>query len=303
MSLVNRHLSMHTPVLLQEVIEGLALHPGAIVLDATIGYGGHSGEICRRIGPKGILVGIDEDANALSFTLERLPPGTCRPKLREGNFRNLDSILSEEKVIEVDAVVFDLGISSPQLDSSGRGFTFQKDEPLGMTLAITPRTGQPTAEEIVNEWSEEHLADIIYGFGGERFSRRVAHAIVLAREQKPIKTTAELVALIEGAIPGRRGKIHKATKTFQALRIAANDELGALKEALPKAWAHLKHRGRMVVISFHEHEDRIVKQFFREKKFADEAIIYTKKPIIPSRKEILENPRSRSAKLRIVEKK
>ena len=204
----------------------------------------------------------------------------------------------------VDAIIFDLGLSSDQLEISGRGFSFTKDEPLLMTMKESPNDEDLTAKEIVNTWEERNLADIIYGYGEERFSRRIAKAIVEARKENEIKTTFELVKIIEGSVPGsyKRGKIHFATRTFQALRIAVNDELGALEEGLAGGLKILKNEGRMGVISFHSLEDRIVKRFFREMKDEGKIKIINKKPIIAGKEELILNKRSRSAKLRIIEK-
>ncbi len=219
------------------------------------------------------------------------------------NFRNIDKVLDEAGVSQVDGILFDLGLSSNQIEESGRGFSFKTEEPLLMTMKKNPQSSDITAHEIVNSWSEESLADIIYGYGEDRFARRIAKAIVMARAVRPIDTAGELAEIVASAVP-RFGfkKINPATKTFQAIRIAVNDELGALKTALPKAFDRLSRGGRMSVISFHSLEDRIVKRYFKEKGDLGQAKIITKKPITPSPEEIAENPRSRSAKLRILEK-
>lgn len=224
------------------------------------------------------------------------------------SFRNLDAVLAKHGIPGADMILFDLGISSDELEHSGRGFTFQKDEPLLMTLG-DPKTYQFTARDIVNSWGEEVIADIIFGYSEDRFARRIAKAIAAYRAKKLVETSAELAEIVRGAVPplARRGKIHPATKTFQALRIAVNDELNALKEGLAKGYSHLKPGGRMAVISFHSLEDRIVKDFYKKQARAGEAQtptadILTKKPITPNAQEIAENPRSRSAKLRVIEK-
>lgn len=301
---------MHIPVLLQSTIEGLALTKGETVVDATLGLGGHAKEILEQIGPTGTLIGFDQDGSTLAKAQENLKSYSARKIFRQENFRYLSKVLAEEGIERVDKFLFDLGFSSEQMDSSGRGFSFSKDEPLEMTLRdkITPET--LTAEIIVNEWSEESLADIIYGYGEERYSRRIASAIVRGREIKQIKTTGQLVEIIKSALPVRytqttgpgRRKIHFATKTFQALRITVNDELGAIKEGLAIAWEKLTPDGRIAVISFHGLEARIVKNFVREKKILGELILINKKPITASREEIIANPRSRSAQLRIFKK-
>jgi 16S rRNA (cytosine1402-N4)-methyltransferase len=211
--------------------------------------------------------------------------------------------LDQAGVAGVDGIIFDLGLSSNQIEESGRGFSFKTDEPLLMTMKKDPQSSDITAYEIVNSWSEESLADIIYGYGEDRFARRIAKAIVMAREIQSIETAGQLSDIIASVVPkfGFK-KINPATKTFQAIRIAVNDELGAIKEALPKAFSRLNTGGRISIISFHSLEDRIVKRFFKEKSEAGEGRLINKKPITPSPQEIAENPRSRSAKLRIIEK-
>lgn len=295
---------MHIPVLLKEVIELLNLKEGDIVVDATLNRGGHSKEICKIIGKDGTLIGIDLDQKALNEARENLKSEKCNKILRHNNFRDLDKVLKELDIKSVNAILLDLGFSSNQIEESKRGFSFQRIEPLLMTLNDNPKEDELTAEEIVNKWEEENIADIIYGYGEEKFSRRIAKKIVESREEKPIKTTQDLVEIIEKAVPDwyKRKKIHFATKTFQALRIVVNDEIKALEEVLPKAFNLLKSRGRVAVISFHSIEDRIVKRFFKKLKDAKSGMIITKKPIIPNKDEILKNSRSRSAKLRIFEK-
>jgi len=281
--------SIHRPVLLNEVIASLHLENKAskdlVVLDATYGGGGHSKEILKRF-PGIRLVSIDQDETT--------------DARYHANFRNLDDVLGQEKISRVAAIIFDLGFSSDQLDppagGPGRGFSFQKEEALDMRMDLR---GIVTAATIVNRWSEESLGSIIRGYGEERKAGRIAKAIVEAR---PLETTGELVRAIEKVLP-RRGRINPATKTFQALRIAVNDELGALKEGLEKGWQALQPGGRIAVISFHSLEDRIVKNFFREKAKAGEGILINKKPMTAGGEELKENPRARSAKLRIIEKK
>lgn len=291
----------HIPVLLKEVISGLDLKPGMIVLDATLGGGGHSKEICKLIGKEGVLIGLDRDEAAIERVKNIISSDDCKYHLFLANFKDLSAVLSEININKIDAALFDLGLSSFQLDSSGRGFTFQKDEPLLMTFEERAEEDRLTAREIVNTWAEESLADIIYGYGGERFARRIARGIVEERKKGEINTTKKLVEIIERCvpIPYKRRKIHFATKTFQALRITVNDEMTAIRKALDEVWLKLKVDGRVAVISFHEIEDRIVKNFFRGKKELGSAEIITKKPISPEEEEIFDNPRSRSAKLRI----
>ncbi|HRY62525.1 MAG TPA: 16S rRNA (cytosine(1402)-N(4))-methyltransferase RsmH [Candidatus Paceibacterota bacterium] len=293
----------HIPVLLKEVIEGLNLKPGMVVLDATLGGAGHSKEMCKLIGKEGLLVGIDEDKAAIGRAEVALKD-LCRFNLFLSNFRELSTVLQSAGVPQIDAALFDLGLSSFQLEESKRGFTFLKDEPLMMTFEEAPSEDKLTAGEIVNEWAEESLADIIYGYGGERYARRIAKGIVEAREKKPIETTFELVEIIRNSVPViyQKRRIHFATKTFQALRITVNDEIGAVKKALEDVWGKVKVGGRVAVISFHEIEDRAVKTFFKGRKEFGDAKLITKKPIVPGEDEVLENPRSRSSKLRIAEK-
>lgn len=296
---------MHIPVLLKEVLENLDLKKGDTVIDGTFGGGGHTREICKLIGSSGTLVGIDLDQSALDEASEKLKDKKCKVVLERENFRNLDKVLSKIGIKKVDAVLLDLGFSSDQIEYSNRGFSFQKNEPLLMTLSDSPNEEDLTAKEIVNEWDEENIADVIYGYGEEKFSRQIAKKIVEFRKERPIETTQDLVGVIEKAVPNwyKHKKIHFATKTFQALRITVNDEINALKEGLTKALVALEKDGRVAVISFHSIEDRAIKQFFNNKKQEGVGQVITKKPIIPSRDEVKSNPRSRSAKLRVFQKK
>ena len=278
---------MHKSVLLQEVIEGLDLESGETVVDATYGAGGHTKEILRHF-PKVRVVSIDQDPETHADIT--------------GNFRDLDKLLGD---LRPDAILFDLGISSDQLESAGlpaqagRGFSFQKDEPLDMRMSGRG----PTAADILNSWDEHAIELVLRGFGEEKFSRKIARVIVERRKLVPFKTTFDLVGSVLEVKPRSwRDKIHPATKTFQAIRIAVNEELTALEIGLEKGFKALKPEGRLVVISFHSLEDRIVKNFFRDKVKEKRARQITKKPITPSAEEIRENPRSRSAKLRIIKK-
>lgn len=288
--------SVHKSVLLKETIDGLNLKDGMIVLDATFGGGGHSYEILQKFRDVKIIA-FDQDNAALTRAKRKFADKNI--EYINKNFREIGDV--EQKV---DGIIFDLGLSSDQLETSGRGFSFQKDEPLLMTMKESLASEDISAEDIVNSWSEESIADIIYGYGEEKYARRIAKEIVKERKSRRITTTNELVKIIERAVPGsyRKGKIHFATKTFQALRIAVNDELGALKEGLESAVKILKGGGRISVISFHSLEDRIVKNFFREKAKQGEIKIINKKPIVASKEETSINKRSRSAKLRIVQK-
>lgn len=293
--------SIHKSVLLPETVEGLNLPKGAIVIDGTLGGGGHSAEICRRYGGVKIIA-IDKDKSAWKRSKDKFKG--CDVRFHAEDFRNLDEVLKKEKVGNVDGIMLDLGLSSDELENSGRGFSFQRDEPLLMTMKEDPKPEDLTAYEVVNSWDESNLSDIIYGYGEERYARRIARAIVEARSEKDIETTFDLVKIVESAVPAsyRRGKINPATKTFQAIRIVVNDELGSLTEGLSAGFEALKSRGRIVVISFHSLEDRIVKKFFKEMASDRRGILINKKPIVAGEEEIRANPRSRSAKLRILEK-
>ncbi|MFZ3011847.1 MAG: 16S rRNA (cytosine(1402)-N(4))-methyltransferase RsmH [Minisyncoccia bacterium] len=286
--------SVHKTVLLKETIDGLNLSEKSVVVDCTFGGGGHSLEVLKRF-PKAKVIALDQDKSVWQGNEKRI-------SFHNKNFRELDEVLKDEKV---DGIIFDLGLSSDQLENSGRGFSFLKDEPLLMTMKAVPGEEDLTAEEVVNTWEEKNLADIIYGYGEERFSRRIAKGIVDARGKARIKTTFNLVKVISESVPAvyKRGRIHFATRTFQALRIAVNDELRNLQTGLEKGFGALKSGGRMSTISFHSLEDRIVKKFYRMLEKEGKAILINKKPILESKEELNKNPRARSAKLRILEKK
>ena len=308
-------MSVHKTVLLNETIDGLNLpastqggSPKSLVLDCTFGGGGHSAEICRRF-PGIKIIALDQDKSAFEKAKDKFKNLNCDITFKNINFKDLDKVLSRTPgVREIDGIIFDLGLSSDQLENSGRGFSFMKDEPLLMQMKNSgkenPSLEVVTAKEVVNTWEEKNLADIIYGYGEERYSRRIAKAIVEARKSGEIKTTFDLVKIIESAVPAvyKRGRLHYATRTFQALRIAVNDELGVLKEGLEKGFNTLKKGGRMSVISFHSLEDRITKKFFKELEKEKKAKLINKKPILAGDEELKNNPRSRSAKLRILEK-
>lgn len=285
--------SVHQTVLLNETIDGLDLNSKSVVLDCTFGGGGHSLEVLKRF-PEARIIALDQDGNAWRKNDERI-------SFHQENFCNLDKVLKGEKV---DGVIFDLGLSSDQLENSGRGFSFMKNEHLLMTMKENPSPEDVTANDMVNTWEEKNLADIIYGYGEERYARRIARGIVEARKKMRIETTFDLVKIISEAVPAiyRRGRLHFATRTFQAIRIAANDELRVLQTGLEKGFEALKGRGRMAVISFHSLEDRIVKKFYKLMEKEGKAKLINKKPILASEKEVKNNPRSRSAKLRIFEK-
>ncbi|MBN2452821.1 MAG: 16S rRNA (cytosine(1402)-N(4))-methyltransferase RsmH [Candidatus Omnitrophica bacterium] len=285
--------------MLDKIVSSLNLKPGHTVLDATIGGGGHAIEILDRIKPGGKLIGLDADASAVSRARGALGDSAALCILVNENFRNLDSVFEREGIKKIDACLFDVGISSFQMDDADRGFSFQRDARLDMRMDPGLRI---SAWDIVNKYREEDLSDIIYNYGEERFARRVARYIVNSRAEKPIDTTGELRSIVHRAVRGRRGRIDPATRTFQALRIAVNDELGALDEGLKKAIDRLSEGGRIAVISFHSLEDRIVKNIFKSCAASGILKIITRKPITASEEEKAVNPRSRSAKLRIAER-
>lgn len=291
---------IHKTVLLKESIEGLALKKGDIYFDGTLGSGGHALAACHA---NARVIGTDQDEDALIRATSRLQ-NNCDFTPIKDSFRNIDSVLNNLNIQNVNAIMLDLGLSSDQFETSGRGFSFQKDEPLLMSFKKNLGEEDLTAKEIINTWDENNIADIIYGYGEERYSRRIAKKIVEHRDKKPITSTYELVDIIKEATPSsyHHGKIHPATRTFQALRITVNDEIGALKEGIEKGFERLASGGRMAIISFHSIEDRIVKHFFKAKADEGQAVIITKKPITASEEELKENPRSRSAKLRIIQK-
>ncbi len=295
---------VHESVLLQEVVDGLLARRGDTVVDGTVNGGGHSEALCRLLGPTGTLVGMDLDEDALARARRRLASSRTRVHLVRSNFRRMREVLASLGIASVDRILFDFGLSSEQLESSGRGFSFRKDEPLTMTLAKEPAAGEVTASVIVNDWSEETIANILHGYGEERYARRIARAIVLERERTAIERTGQLVRIIDAAVPPRyrHGPIHPATRTFQALRIAVNDELSSIRDALSGSLEVLRVEGRVAAISFHSLEDRIVKRSFQAFAAAGRGVQVTKKPIVPSDEEVERNPRSRSAKLRIFEK-
>lgn len=272
------------------------------MFEGTVGLGGHSRALCEMIGKSGFFIGTDADQESLAIAEERLKDLPCKKLFACDNFRNIDAVLAKAGVEKVDAILLDIGLSNRQLDVVPRGFSFMRDEPLLMTFRS--EGDGLTAREIVNEWAEESIADIIYGYGEERFARRIAKGIVEARKDKPIETSGQLAEIVKKCVPKFGfSKINPATKTFQALRIAVNDELGALREGIAKGFEHLAPEGRMAIISFHSLEDRIVKEFFRQKANEGVATLVTKKPIVPSDSEVKENPKSRSSKLRILIKK
>jgi 16S rRNA (cytosine1402-N4)-methyltransferase len=314
----------HVPVLLRETIDGLNLRTGDVAVDGTLGSGGHSLELFEKIFPSGRLIAMDMDSTALDRFTKRIKKidwarqalDDKRIQLFHTNFSELEAVLEKAGMGKVAGIMVDLGFSSDQMDTPERGLSFSNDGPLDMRLN---QDNPVTAERIVNEYPEEQLIQILKEYSEERFARNIAQAIVRERSQTPIVTTKALADIVGRAIPKRQQgkKIHPATKTFQALRIEVNQEIESLKMFLPQAIKSLATGGRLAVISFHSGEDRIVKQFFREnargcicpKEFpicqcGKLPIVkkVTTKPIVPSANEIISNPRSRSAKLRIVEK-
>ncbi len=295
--------SKHRTVLLHEAIDLLDIGKADTVVDATLGAAGHAKAISDKLGKEGTFIGFDLDNDAIKRAQEALAGVKSRTELIEGNFRNMANMIQARGIEHIDKALFDLGWSGYQLDA-GRGFSFQTDEPLLMTYAsaITPTT--LTAKTIVNTWEEESIADVIFGWGEERASRKIARAIVDRRKVKPFEIASDLAEVIKMTFPSsrRKGRIHPATKTFQALRIAVNDELGALTAGIKGAWTLLNPGGRIAIISFHSIEDRLVKRAFAELEKSGAGKRITKKPLPPSETEIKENPRARSAKLRVIEK-
>ncbi|RHR06101.1 16S rRNA (cytosine(1402)-N(4))-methyltransferase RsmH [Pseudoflavonifractor sp. AF19-9AC] len=306
----------HRPVLLDECIEALNIRPEGIYLDGTLGRAGHSREIARRLSGSGKLICVDRDQAALDAAQERLGEWMDRVTLVHSNFDRVSEILDELGIAGVDGMLFDLGVSSPQLDDGSRGFSYMADAPLDMRM---DRSEGLTAADVVNTWSQEELRRILFQYGEERYAPLIAAAIVRRREERPIETTLELVDIIKGAMPARalKEKQHPAKRSFQAIRIAVNDELSSVDRMLQGAVPKLNKGGRLAVITFHSLEDRIVKTGLGE--FAKGCIcppdfpvcvcgrtpdvkLVNKKPILPSPQEIEENPRARSAKLRVAEK-
>lgn len=293
----------HTSVMVGEVLELLHPQDGDIVVDVTAGSGGHSEAILKQA--KVSLIAIDADPDAVERTSARLEKFRSRGsdvKVIEGNFGELDHLLSSHHGKQVDKILFDLGWNMEQL-SSGRGFSFMYDEPLDMRYGAKAASGF-TAAEILNTWEEKAIADALFGYGEERYARRIARAVVARREMMPIETTLEFVEIIKDSVPPlyRHGKTHPATRSFQALRIAVNDELGVLERGLHAGWKHVRKNGRIAVISFHSIEDRLVKRYFADLAKRGEGKLLSKKPQIANREEVISNRPSRSAKLRGIEK-
>lgn len=306
----------HVTVLMEEAVAGLNIRPGGIYVDCTLGGAGHSSLIASKLTDGGRLIAIDQDDWALDNARERLTSYMDRVTLVKSNFRHIKDIVSDLGLPGVDGILFDLGVSSPQLDEGERGFSYNADAPLDMRM---DQQAPLSAYDIINEWDEEEIAKIIWLYGEEKFSRRIARQIVQQRKKQPIQTTGELVELIKEGIPAaaRRTGPHPAKRTFQAIRIAVNDELDAFKEAVVDAIQVLNPEGRVSVITFHSLEDRICKQIYQDFSkgctcppafpictCGNEAVVkvITRKPILPSEEELEANKRARSAKLRVAEK-
>jgi 16S rRNA (cytosine1402-N4)-methyltransferase len=291
----------HVPVLLDECLDYLNLKPGATVVDATLGLGGHSSAIVRKLGPSGKLIAFDRDPQAMDLAKARLEALAAELGAEMPQVEFVPRAFSEARDViapgSLDGLLADFGVSSLQLNEAARGFSFRADGPLDMRM--DPRS-ELSAYQVVNQADEEDLANLIYEFGEERRSRRIARAIVRAR---PVTSTAELAAVVSAVAPPINGeKIHPATRTFQAIRIRVNDELGEIRSLLESAGSLLKPEGRVVLISFHSLEDRLVKDAFRDRAKRGEFEVLTKKPVIASEEEERRNPRSRSAKMRAAEK-
>ncbi|MGQ9507807.1 MAG: 16S rRNA (cytosine(1402)-N(4))-methyltransferase RsmH [Thermodesulfobacteriota bacterium] len=292
---------IHIPVMVEEVMEYLRCEPRGVYVDATLGEGGHAEEILKRSAPHGILIGIEWDEEAIEEAKRKLEPYGRRVRIFRENFIHLQELLREEKIEEVDGILLDLGLSSLQLEKAERGFSFQKEGPLDMRM---DRRTQQTATDLVNHLSIAELEKMLKEFGEERWAKRIARAIVMEREKEPIRTTQALRKVVHQVIPKRfhSRRIDPATKTFQALRIKLNKELENLKRILDSGWQVLRGGGRFVVLSFHSLEDRMVKEAFGRLEKEGRMRILTPKPISPTLSERIENPRSRSAKLRCAER-
>jgi 16S rRNA (cytosine1402-N4)-methyltransferase len=306
----------HTTVLLKEAAEGLKINPQGIYVDCTLGGAGHSAYILSKLSDQGKLIAFDQDEMAIKHAKEKLSPYGDKVIIIKSNFRYISEKLNEIGIESVDGILFDLGVSSPQLDTPERGFSYHHDAPLDMRM---DQEAEITAYDIVNHWPYEELVKIFFQYGEEKFSKQIARKIEAARQTKPIKTTGQLVELIKEAIPApaRRSGGHPAKRVFQAIRIAVNDELKAFEDALEQSIGLLNSGGRIAVITFHSLEDRICKTFFKKNsegpqippgipivpdEFKPKIKLITKKPILPSEEEIQNNNRARSAKLRIAEK-
>ena len=294
----------HVPVLLEEVLQVLDCRPGRVYADGTVGGGGHSRGVLEKSSPTGRVIGLDWDEEALERARKNLSPFAGRFELRRANYRDFKVVLESLSIPAVDGVLLDLGVSSEQLESRDRGFSFRWDAPLDMRMSQETIT---TAQDLVRKLPAAELETLLREFGEERWARRIARNIVRARQKGPLRTTRELVGVIERSVPPHRGGIHPATRTFQALRISVNEELDNLKVFLADAPELLKPGGRLCILSYHSLEDRIVKNRFREwvrgeGRKTPPFRLLTPKPVVPSEEEISRNPRARSAKMRAIEK-
>lgn len=306
----------HKSVLFDECMEGLNIKPDGIYVDGTLGGGGHSSGICELLGPEGVLIGIDRDQDALNAASKRLEKYNCQKIFVQSNYSDIAQVLEDLEIDEIDGALLDLGVSSFQLDNPERGFSYMNDAPLDMRMS---QDDSFTAYDVVNDYDKQELTNIISKYGEERWASRIADFIVKAREDKPLDSTFELVDVIKAAIPAsaRRTGPHPAKRTFQAIRIEVNDELGQLERAVEEFCDVLAPKGRLCIITFHSLEDRIVKDIFNQranpctcpKEFPmcvcgkkPDIKKVTGKPIIPSEAELEENPRARSAKLRVAQK-
>lgn len=292
----------HITVLRDEAVAALQIQRDSVIVDATLGAGGHASEILKQLGKEGIYIGLDADPSAIAEA-KVLLSGEAVIHLVHRNFSQLPAVLQELQIEAVDGILADLGWRSEQFTQEGKGFSFNDTKGLLMTYGA-PEDHLFTASDIVNGWDEEDIANVIYGYGEERYARRIAKAIVLARKETAIANAVQLAEIVSQAVPAmyRRGKINPATKTFQALRIAVNDEFLVLEQFIARAWSALASGGRLAIITFHSLEDRIVKHSFRSLAQDQQGILVTKKPLLPTTEEIITNPRARSAKLRVIEK-
>lgn len=289
-------MEIHRPVLLKEILEFLLIKRDGVYVDATAGFGGHSKAILSQLGEKGILIGIDRDQEAIKYLTEKI--NDPRFKAIKGNFADLKELLRKEGITEVDGILFDLGVSLFQLKETNRGFSFMSDSRLDMRMDNTQILD---AWEVVNKYSQKMLERVFIEFGEEPYAKRIAKAIVEKRRKEKINTCKELSTLI-ARVYGKRGRIHPATRVFQAIRIEVNRELECLQKGLVEAYESLRNNGRLCVISYHSLEDRIVKNFLKDYASIKKMIILTEKPIRPSIEELKLNPSCRSAKLRVGEK-
>lgn len=306
----------HVSVLLDETIEGLNINPDGIYFDGTLGGGGHSYEILKRLTGKGVLIGVDQDGDAIEAADERLKEFDGKYQLVRSNYSEIETILNDLKISKIDGIVLDLGVSSYQIDNLERGFSYKEDAPLDMRM---DQRQLLNAADVVNGYTEEQLIAMLRDYGEERFAKGIAKAIIKAREEKPIATTQELSDVVKSAVPTKYSikKGHPAKKTFQAIRIEVNNELNILRQTLDKMIDHLKPGGRICVITFHSLEDRIVKLNFRDNENPctcppdfpvcvcgkkSKGKVITRKPIVPSDEEVENNKRAKSSKLRIFER-